>query len=92
MQYRRITTHFMERGKSHCFSLVVAGTWVIFSSYSEDDPSKHVFLQQCQASCLVIKDTSRITSSLGRAIWMLLEVSWETQGPFLVATVILGFL
>ena len=29
---------------------------------------------------------------LGRAIRMLLEVKRETEGPFLVATVILGFL
>ena len=29
---------------------------------------------------------------LGRAIWTLLEVRRETKGPFLVATVILGFL
>ena len=29
---------------------------------------------------------------LGRAIRMLLDVTRETQGPFLVATVILGFL
>ena len=29
---------------------------------------------------------------LGRAIWTLLEVRRETEGPFLVATVILGFL
>ena len=29
---------------------------------------------------------------LGRAIWMPLDVRWETQGPFLVATLILAFL
>ena len=39
-----------------------------------------------------MRDTSEIGSKFGRAIQMLLEVRWETQGPFLVVTVILGFL
>ena len=38
------------------------------------------------------KDTSGIPSRLGRLIWTLLEVRWETESPFLVATVILRFL
>ena len=38
------------------------------------------------------EDTSGISSRLGRAIWTFLEMRRETEGPFLVATVILGFL
>ena len=37
-------------------------------------------------------DTSRISWRLGITIQTLLEVRWETQCPFLVAKVILGFL
>ena len=33
------------RGKSHGFSRVAAGTWVIFSSYDGDAHSKREFLQ-----------------------------------------------
>ena len=48
----RIALHDMQRnwtsshvsGNSHCFSLVVAGTWGIFSSYNGDGPSKLVFV------------------------------------------------
>ena len=39
-----------------------------------------------------MRNTSGISSRLGRAIQMLLEVRWETQCPFLFATVILEFL
>ena len=39
-----------------------------------------------------MRDTSGVSSRLGRAIRMLLEVRRETQCPSLVATVILGFL
>ena len=68
------------------------GTRGIFSSYSRDDPSKLVFVQRCHDSCLIMRDTSGFSSRLGRATWMLLEVRQQTKGPFLVATVILGFL
>ena len=57
-----------------------------------DDPSKLVFVQQRHDSCLVTRDNSGISSRIGRAIWKLLEVSRETQCPFLFVTVILGFL
>ena len=46
----------------------------------------------CQDSFLVMRDTSGISSRLCRAIRTVLQVRWEAQGPFLVATVILGFL
>ena len=36
--------------------------------------------------------TSGIETRLGRIIQTLLEVRWETKGPFLVSTEILGFL
>ena len=92
MQCSGTRPQLAERGKSHCFSRVVVGTWGVFLSYSVDDPSKLVFVERHQDSCLVMRDTSGISSRLGRAIWTLLEVRWETQGPFLVATVILVFL
>ena len=92
MQCRGITPHLAVRGKSHGFSRVVAGTWVIFSSYGGDGPSKLVFVQRPQDSCLVMRDTSGISSRLGRAIGTLLEVRWETLGPLRGATRILGFL
>ena len=39
-----------------------------------------------------MKDTSGISSKVGSSIRTLLQVRRETKGPFLVATVILGFL
>ena len=39
-----------------------------------------------------MRETSGISTRLGRAIRTLLEVRQETEAPFLVATVILGFL
>ena len=92
MQCRRIELHLAVRGKSHGTSRVVGGSWGIFSSYSGDGPSKLVFVQQLQDSCLVTRDTSGISWRLGRARGTLLEVGHETQGPFPVSTVILGFL
>ena len=68
------------------------GTWGIFSSYCGDGLSKLVFAQRHQYYCLGTRDTSRISTSLGRAIRTLLKVRWKTKCPFLVATVILGFL
>ena len=92
MQCRVIGPHLAVRGKSHCFSRVVLGTWGIFSSYSGDDPSKLVFVDRLQDSCLVRKDTSGISSNLGKAIRMLLEGRQESECSFLVAKVILEFL
>ena len=39
-----------------------------------------------------MRDTSGSETRLGRIIQTLLEVRWETKGPFLVSTDILGFL
>ena len=39
-----IGPHLTARGKSHGFSRGAAGTWVIFSSYGGDDPSKLEFV------------------------------------------------
>ena len=83
---------FTARGKSQVSAQGAAGTWGIFSSYFGDVHSKLVFVQRHQYSCLVTRDTSGIPMRLGRAIWMLLEVKRETQCPFIVGTVILGFL
>ena len=91
-QCRGIGPHLVAGGKSYGFSRVAAGTWRIFSSCGVNDPSKLVFVKRCQDSCLVTRDTSGICSRLVRSIWTLLKVRWGTQGPFLVATVILGFL
>ena len=87
-----IGPHLMARGKPHGISRVEAEIWGIFSSYNGDGPSKLVFIQGRQDSCLVERDTSILSSRLDRPIVTPLEVRWETQGPFLVATVILGFL
>ena len=73
------------------------GTWGAFLSYGGDGHSKLVFVQLHQDFCLVTTDSSGISSRPGRAIWTLLEVRRETEGPFLDhndhnATVILAFL
>ena len=82
----------MARRKSLDFSRVAAGTWVIISSFAGNGPSKLVFPQRRQDSCLVARDTSAFSSKHGRAIETPLEVRQETQGPFPVATGILEFL
>ena len=92
MQCRGIGPHLLARGKSHGFSRVAAGSWCTFLSYGGDDHSKLVFVQQRQDSCLVTRDTSVMPTRIGRAIMTLLELKRETEGPFLDATVILGFL
>ena len=92
MQCRRIEPHLPARGMSHGNSQVAAGTYGIFTSYSRDGQSIFHFIQQSQDSCLVKMDTSGILTRIGRIIQMLLEVRWETKHPFLVGTVILGFL
>ena len=51
-----------------------------------------MFVQQHQDSSRVARDTSGISSRLGRSIGTSLEVRRETQGPIQVGTVILGFL
>ena len=79
-------------GTSHGFSLVAVETCVIFSSYSGDGPSKLMFVEQSQDSCLVTIDISGLSLRLGRATGTLLEVRRETEVLFPVAKVILGFL
>ena len=91
-QCRGIGPHLTARGKSHGFSRVAVGNWGIFSSLGGDGHSKLIFVNQCQDSCLVMRYTSGMPMRLGWAIRMLLEMRRETEGPFLVATVILGFL
>ena len=51
-----------------------------------------MFVQRHHNSCLITRDNSGISSRLARAIRTLLDVRWETEGSFLVATVILVFL
>ena len=62
------------------------------SSYGGNGHSKLLFVQRHQDSCLVRRDTSEISARLDRAIGPFLEVRRESQGPFPVATGILGFL
>ena len=92
VQCRGIRPHLVPRGMSHGISRVAVGTWGIFSRYGRYGHSKLVFVQRRQDSCLVMRNTSGISSRLGRARRTLLEVRRETKCPFLVATVILEFL
>ena len=87
-----IRPHLAARGKSHDFTGAAVGTWGILSSYAGDGPSKLVLAQRCQDSCLVARDTSGFSWRLGRSIGTPLEVRRETQGPFPVASGILGLL
>ena len=89
---RAIGPHLAVRGNSHIFSQVAAGTWGTFKSYGGDFHSKLESVQRLQDSCLLMRDTPGISTRLVRAIRMLLEMRQETEWPFLVATVILGFL
>ena len=50
----------MASGKSHGFSRVAAGTWVIFSSSVGDVLLNLRFVQRSQDSFLVTTDTSEI--------------------------------
>ena len=77
---------------SHTISRVAARTWGIYATYSGDGYSKLQFVQRSQDTCVVMRVTSAIYTRLGRIIQTLLEVRWETKGPFLVSTEILGFL
>ena len=68
------------------------GTWATFSIYDGIGTSRLKFVQQSQDSCLFARDTSGFSSRLGREIGTPLQVRRKTQGPFPVATEILGFL
>ena len=46
MHCQGIGPHLVVRGKSHGFSRIAGGTWVIISVYGGDGPSKLVFVQQ----------------------------------------------
>ena len=89
-QCRGIEPHVPARGKSHGFP-VAAIIWGVFSSFGGDEPSKLVFVQLRQDSCLVTRDARGIYSRLGRAIRTLLVVRQETKFLFLISTVILVF-
>ena len=73
-------------------SPVAAGTWGIFAIYSGDGHSKLHLVQRSQDTCIVMRAKSGFQTRLGRIIQTLLDVRWETKGPFLVSTEILGFL
>ena len=57
-QCRRIRPHLAERGKSHGFSRVAAGTCGILSSYGGDVHLKLEFVQWIQDTCLGLRDNS----------------------------------
>ena len=80
------------RGESHIFSRVAVETWGTFSGYSGDGHSEFVFVQQHLDSCVVTRENSGISTRLGNAIGMVLEVRLQTERPFLFATVLLRFL
>ena len=77
MKCRAIVPHLAVRVKSHEFSRVAAHTWCIVSSYDGDGHLKLGFVQRSQDYCLVMTDTSVVSSMLGRKIQTLLEVSRE---------------
>ena len=58
MQCSGIGPHLGARGKSYVVSRVGVGTSCIFLSSTGNGPSKLVFPQQHQDSCLVVRDTS----------------------------------
>ena len=82
---------FAVRGKSHGFSSCGGNLRYIFE-FRRGYPSKLVLVLRHPDSCLVTKDTSRVSSGHVREIQTLLELRLETHGPFLIAIVILGFL
>ena len=92
MQCRGIGPHLAASLKSHDFFWSCGGNLGYILELLRDDPSKPLFVQRRQDSCLLRRDTSGISLRLCRALPTLLEVRRETQGIFLVATVILGFL
>ena len=93
----RISLHVIQgnmassrgEGEVSWFSRVVMGTWGIFSSYGWDGPSKLVFVQRHQDSCLVMRDTSGISTRFCSTKRTVLELRRETKDPFPVATGIL---
>ena len=58
MQCRVSGPHLVERGKSHGFSGVAAGTWGIFSRYDGYAHSKREFVLCFLDSCLGMTDTA----------------------------------
>ena len=90
MQGNQASSH--GEGEVSWFFLSCGGNLGTFSSYGGGGHLKLVFVQRRQDSCLVTSDTSEISTRTGRTIQTLLEVKQETQCPFLVATMILGFL
>ena len=86
MQWNRASSHgeeevswfFSSWGRNLGYILELRG----------DGPSKLVFLQRRLDSYIVARDTSAFSLRLDRAIRTPLEVRWETQSPFPIATVI----
>ena len=59
-----IGPHLVGSGNSHGFSPLSSGTCGIFSGNGQEGPSKFVFVQRREDSCLVARDTSGF--SLGK--------------------------
>ena len=91
-QCRVIGPQLAAMRKSHIFSRVAVEPWGTFSNYGGDGHSKLVFVQRHQDSYVVTRENSGISTRLDQAIGGPLEVMRETEGPFLVSTLILEFL
>ena len=74
MQCRGFGPNLTTTKKSPDFSRIVMGTRGILSSFTEDYPSKLVFVQGCQDSRRVRRETSGISMRFGRAIQTFLKV------------------
>ena len=92
MHCQGIRPHLAVRGKSHGFSRIAVGTWVLISIYGGDGPSKLVFVQRRLDTCHIARDTSGFFSRLGKSTHTPLDLRRYTQCPFLVALAILAFL
>ena len=91
MQRRGIGPHLVGRGKSHGFSPLSLGTFGIFSHNGQEGPSKFMFVQQRQDSCLVARDT-RDSPWARKRHRESYPGEAETQGPCPLSIGKLGFL
>ena len=78
MHCQGIGPHLAVRGKSHCLSLIAVGMSIIISVYGKDGPSKLVFAQRYQDSCLFARDTLGFSSRLGKSTRTPLELRQDT--------------
>ena len=82
MQCQGIRAHLVTRGMSHDFSRVASGTWDIFSCDGGDGPSKVMYVQRHQDSCLLARDSLGFPSRHGSTTGTLVKGSWWPKVPF----------